>query len=152
MAIRVISVGKKHESWVAEGIERYQKRLKRHFQIEWVFLPHSSQTDTTARQEESEHILSRIRPADYVILLDETGENLNSPELAESIRYPIESSKNLILIIGGAYGIDQSVLARADITWSLSRLVFPHQLARLILTEQIYRSQEILSGNPYHHE
>lgn len=152
MAIRVLSVGKKHESWVSEGIERYQKRLKKPFQIEWVFLPHSSQSDAVARQEESERILSRIRLDDYVILMDETGEILNSHELAESIRYPIEKSKNLTIIIGGAYGVDQTVLSRADIVWSLSRLVFPHQLVRLILVEQVYRSQEILSGNPYHHQ
>jgi len=152
MSIRIISIGKKHESWVAEGIERYQKRLKKPFDIEWVILPHSSQPGTTARQDESQHILNRLNANDYMILLDERGKNINSSDFSKLLLKPIENSKSVVLVIGGAYGVDDTVQKRADFIWSLSELVFPHQLVRLMLTEQIYRAQEIASGNPYHHE
>lgn len=152
MPIRVISVGKKHEAWVAHGIERYEERLKRPLNLEWVYLPHSAAEGSRARQEESERILSRLNDDDYVILLDERGKNISSLELADLIALPINNSKQIVLIIGGAYGVDGSLHERANFVWSLSRLVFPHQLVRLILAEQIYRAQEIIAGRPYHHE
>ena len=152
MPIKIIAVGKKHESWVAEGIDRYQKRLKRPFQIEWVLLPHSPQSDTAARHDESGHILSRLNVDDYVVLLDEKGKNIDSPSLSKLLLNPLESSQQVVVVIGGAYGVDETVIGRADFVWSLSHLVFPHQLVRLILVEQIYRAQEIAVGNPYHHE
>ncbi len=152
MSIKIIAVGKKHEAWVAEGIERYQKRLKRPFVVEWVLLPHSSYETDRARQEESGRILSRLDVHDYVVLLDERGRSIDSPALSKLLLTSIEESKNIIIIIGGAYGVDATVHARANFVWSLSPLVFPHQLVRLILTEQLYRAQEIAAGNPYHHE
>lgn len=152
MAIRILAVGKKHESWVQDGIERYQKRLKRPFAVEWVLLPHSAREAVEARQEESRRILSRIRPDDFVVLLDERGRILDSPTLSSTLLAPLEHSQQVVIIIGGAYGIDDSVHERADVVWSLSKLVFPHQLVRLILAEQLYRAQEIAAGNPYHHE
>jgi len=152
MPIKILAVGKKHESWIADGIERYQKRLKRPFNIEWVLLPHSSFEAIRARQEESERILSRLNTQDHVILLDERGKAVDSPALSKLLLGPLEESKEVVIIIGGAYGVDDSVHSRANFVWSLSPLVFPHQLVRLILTEQIYRAQEIASGNPYHHE
>ncbi|MDD3035725.1 MAG: 23S rRNA (pseudouridine(1915)-N(3))-methyltransferase RlmH [Candidatus Saccharimonadaceae bacterium] len=152
MPIRIITVGKKHELWVSEGINRYCKRLKRPFQIEWVFLPHSANAGLAARQNESRAILSRLSTDDYVILLDERGQNVSSDVLSDLISRQLESSKQMAVIIGGAYGVDDSLRNRADFVWSLSDLVFPHQLVRLILIEQIYRTQEIHFGNPYHHE
>ena len=151
MPIRIVAVGKKHESWVAEGIERYEKRLKRPFTTEWVLLPHSVRDGDSARQEESERVLSRIASDDWVVLLDERGKMLSSPNLSATLLSPLESSKNVTVIIGGAYGVDASVHQRANIVWSLSPLVFPHQLVRLILVEQVYRAQEIAGGGPYHH-
>lgn len=152
MPIKILSVGKKHEPWVSEGIERYQKRLRAPFSVEWVLLPHSSYEGDRARQEESERILSRFNQGDYVVLLDERGKALNSPGLATLLSEPLHSSRTVVLVIGGAYGVDQSVHQRANYVWSLSPLVFPHQLVRLILTEQIYRAQEIAQGGAYHHE
>ena len=151
MPIRIVAVGKKHESWVAEGIERYEKRLKRPFTTEWVLLPHSARDGDSARQEESERVLSRIPSDDWVVLLDERGKMLSSPNLSATLLSPLESSKNMTVIVGGAYGVDASVHQRANIVWSLSPLVFPHQLVRLILVEQLYRAQEIAGGGPYHH-
>jgi 23S rRNA (pseudouridine1915-N3)-methyltransferase len=152
MPIRIITIGKKHEAWVVDGIERYQKRLKRPFDVEWVILPHSSQSDVTARQDESKRILSRLNANDYVVLLDERGKIIDSPTLSTLLTQQLESSKQIVIVIGGAYGIDGTVQRRANFIWSLSYLVFPHQLVRLVLTEQIYRAQEIAGGKPYHHE
>ena len=150
MSLRIIAVGKKHESWVVEGIERYQKRLQRPFTVEWVLLPHSAKQGLSARQEESERILKRLGE-DFVVLLDERGKNIDSPALSKLLLTPLELSRVVTIVIGGAYGVDQSIHERADFIWSLSLLVFPHQLVRLMLIEQLYRAQEISSGNQYHH-
>ena len=150
--MRILCIGKKHESWVDEGIERYQKRLRKPWGIEWVFLPHSALEGFRARQDESERILSRLGPNDYVILLDERGTLLDSPALSRALKSPLDASRSMVLVIGGAYGVNEALTARADLVWSLSPLVFPHQLVRLILAEQLYRAQEIASGRPYHHQ
>jgi 23S rRNA (pseudouridine1915-N3)-methyltransferase len=152
MAIKLLAVGKKHEAWVEDGIRRYETRLKRPFNTEWVLLPHSSREGLAARQEESERLLSRLKTDDFVILLDERGKLYDSPAFSQLVLQPLESSRQVVMIIGGAYGVDDSVHARADSVWSLSPLVFPHQLVRLLLAEQLYRAQEIAAGHPYHHE
>ena len=150
--MQVVVVGKKHESWVVEGIERYEKRLRRPFNIEWVYLPHSQFDTDRARQEESDRILSRIKNEDFVVLLDERGKNIDSPALSSLLGSELDRSRSIVVIIGGAYGVDERVHSRANFVWSLSKLVFPHQLVRLILTEQLYRAQEISRGGGYHHE
>lgn len=152
MAISILAVGKKHESWVDEGIQRYQKRLRAPFNSEWNLIPHSSLEGLTARQEESERILSRLKPADFVILLDEKGTMLDSPALSSLLEVHLGQSESVVFIIGGAYGVDETIHRRAQVVWSLSKLVFPHQLVRLILIEQLYRAQQIASGGKYHHE
>ena len=152
MPLKVIAVGRKHESWVAEGIARYQKRLRAPFNLEWVLLPHSSFEADRARQEESERILTRLSPADFVVLLDERGRELDSPGLSRLLAEHLHASRTVALIIGGAYGVDQTVHERANYVWSLSPLVFPHQLVRLLITEQVYRAEQISVGSPYHHE
>lgn len=151
MAIRILAVGKKHESWVQDGIERYQKRLKRPYDIEWILLPHSAREGDQARQDESQRLIDRLSDRDFVILLDERGENISSPQLSHLLETTFAAARSVTIIIGGAYGVDERVQERADFIWSLSLLVFPHQLVRLILAEQLYRAQEIASGNPYHH-
>ena len=152
MSITILAVGKKHEDWVENGILRYETRLKRPYDVKWLLLPHSSFEGSRARQEESERILSRLTNNDFVILLDERGVNLTSPSLSELFSQALVRGKSIVCIIGGAYGVDETVHSRADTIWSLSHLVFPHQLVRLIVTEQIYRSQEIARGGRYHHE
>lgn len=152
MPIKILAVGKKHEPWVAEGIERYQKRLRTPFSIEWSLLPHSSLEGDRARQEESERILARVQPDDYVVLLDERGKMLDSPLLSQLLSKQLNLSRTVVLVIGGAYGVDDTVQSRAQYIWSLSPLVFPHQLVRLLLVEQLYRAQQIQLGGSYHHE
>lgn len=150
--IKIISVGKKHESWLQPGIERYQKRLRAPWNIEWVLLPHSALDDSRARQEESERILNRLDDDDMVILLDEVGLQLDSPSLSTKLEDYFISGKRLTIVIGGAFGVSERLKSRADFIWSLSRLVFPHQLIRLILVEQLYRAQSIADGTRYHHD
>jgi 23S rRNA (pseudouridine1915-N3)-methyltransferase len=152
MSLHILAVGKKHESWVAEGIERYQKRLKAPFLEEWVLMAHSSFDGLRARQDESERILLRLDAYDFIILLDERGKELSSPALANTLQEKLDRSQKIVIIIGGAFGVTDELRARADLVWSLSPLVFPHQLVRLILVEQLYRSQQIAFGGSYHHE
>ena len=97
-------------------------------------------------------ILEKIKPSDFVILLDERGKNISSPELAKMLLNGFVNSQNFVIIIGGAFGVSEELRKRANFVWSLSKLVFPHQIVRLILVEQIYRAQEISSGGKYHHE
>ncbi|MBO1900365.1 23S rRNA (pseudouridine(1915)-N(3))-methyltransferase RlmH [Leucobacter weissii] len=151
MTIRILAVGKKHESWVAEGIDRYERRLRKPFDAAWSLLPHSSREGDAARAEESERILGRLDRGAFAVLLDERGRNVDSPGLARALREPLDAGRTVALVIGGAYGVDDRVRDRADFVWSLSKLVFPHQLVRLILAEQLYRAQEIHAGRPYHH-
>ncbi len=150
--IRIIAVGKKHEPWTEGGIRRYQERLRKPWDVEWVYLPHSSFEAVRARQEESGRILSRIKDDDIVLLLDERGKNVNSPALSQYLDEQLSHSQQIVVVIGGAYGVDERIQQRANFVWSLSHLVFPHQLVRLILIEQLYRAQEIARGGGYHHE
>lgn len=151
MSVRILAVGKKHESWVSEGIDRYAKRLKKPFDLSWQLLPHSSREGDAARAEESTRILAKVDGRDHLMLLDERGKDFDSPGLARHLQGRFDVGQQATLVIGGAYGVDANVHERADTVWSLSKLVFPHQLVRLILAEQLYRAQEIAGGRPYHH-
>lgn len=149
--MKIISVGKKPSRWLAEPLEDYSRRLQAAWRPEWLLIQHSPQTNPeTAKNAESEQILAKVRPEDYVILLDETGQILSSPELAA--KFQANLSRPITIIIGGAYGINQAVKQRANLIWSLSKLVFPHQIVRLVLIEQLYRAQCIVNRHPYHHQ
>jgi len=152
MPLHIIAIGKKHESWVAEGIERYQKRLKAPFLAEWVLMAHSSYDGLKARQDESERLLSRLSAYDFIILLDERGKQLDSPAFAQLLQTNLDRSQKVAIVIGGVYGVTDELRQKAQVVWSLSELVFPHQLVRLMLTEQLYRAQQITLGGLYHHE
>jgi len=149
--ITILAIGKKHEPWITEGVDMYQKRLKQPFDIDWVLLPHSSLEAAQARQEESGRILSKLADDSYVVLMDETGKNISTPEIASLLEKQFVYAKPVVIVIGGAYGVDSQLIARANFVWSLSKLVFPHQLVRLVLIEQLYRAQEITRGGKYHH-
>ena len=150
--MKIIAIGKKHEKWVLNGIELFEKRLKKPFNLSWDILPHSNFAEEKAREEETQRILAKIKPSDFVILLDERGKNISSPELAKMLSNGFVNSQNFVIVIGGAFGVSEELRQRANFVWSLSKLVFPHQIVRLILVEQIYRAQEIYSGGKYHHE
>lgn len=152
MPLHIIAVGKKHEPWVTEGIERYQKRLKAPFLAEWILIPHSSSDELRAREDESERLLSRLAGYDFIIVLDERGKALDSPTFAVTLQQQLDRSQKVAIVIGGAYGVTAALRDTSHLVWSLSPLVFPHQLVRLILTEQLYRAQQITLGGSYHHQ
>ncbi len=151
MSIRVLAVGKKHESWIQEGLERYSQRLRKPFDVAWQMLPHSSREGEAARTEESARIMEKLGPDDIVFLLDERGKQFDSIQLSQQLQRRFDSGKRVTIVIGGAYGVTEAFRQRSDVVWSLSQLVFPHQLVRLILIEQVYRAQEISAGRQYHH-
>ena len=140
--IRVIAGGKKSNGWLVEACGEYEKRLKKPFVVSWDFID---------EEKLAERVLRLPRDA-FVVLLDEHGEILSSPELSNRILKPLETGREVVFVLGGAFGhFPAELVERANLVWSLSKLVFPHQICRLILTEQIYRAQEIALGHPYHH-
>lgn len=152
MSIRIVSVGKRHEPWVADGIERFRQRLKKPYDIDFTLVPHTTAGEQRSREEESAAIAKHLQPSDHVMLLDERGKQFTSPQLAGHLQQLFDTARRPVLVIGGSYGVNDRLRARADTLWSLSKLVFPHQLVRLMVTEQIYRAQEISAGRPYHHQ
>ncbi len=156
MKLLLYSVGKSNDSYVNEGIELFTKRLQAYFATSWSIIPlpkNSGQFPSDIQKiKEGELILEMIKKDDYLILMDERGKMLKSESLANFIQQRAnEGVKNLIFLIGGAYGVSDAVKQRANFTWSLSELVFPHQLVRLILSEQLYRACTILRNEKYHH-
>ncbi len=147
MNIIIISPGKA-KGYIGEDIVlEYTSRISHYSNIEWKFI---SSSDI---KEEGEKILKAIPENSYVVILDERGKSLTSPDFSDFLNKRLnESVKNLIFIIGGAYGIDDKVKEKAQFSWSLSTLVFPHELVRSILAEQIYRGFSILKGEKYHHQ
>lgn len=154
MKLLLWSVGKPHESYAKHGIEEFSQRITRYFPSEWKLIAPARQagTEEDIKKQEAKHILDALEKDDYLVLLDERGKQFTSEALATFIQTRAnESTRNLIFLIGGAYGVDKSVQQRANYTWSLSPLVFPHQLVRLILAEQLYRACTILRNEKYHH-
>ena len=142
--ITILAGGKKHQKWLEEATAEYEKRLKKPYEIKWEFF-------------EEEKLLKKLENwpfsgRDFVIIADERGKNIDSIEFAKTLEKAVINSKNIKIIIGGAYGFPEEIRNKADFLWSFSKLVFPHQIARLIVTEQIYRATEILKNSPYHHD
>lgn len=141
--IRIIAGGKKSSGWVSEACAEYEKRLKKPFDIKWEIL----------NEDKLDKKLSNwdFKPSEVVILADERGKNISSPELSDKLNKIFSSSSEAVIIIGGAFGVSEEARNKADFVWSFSRLVFPHMLMRIMVTEQIYRAQEIAHGGKYHH-
>lgn len=150
--INIVCIGKKHEMIYKSAIEHFEDRLGHFTRVSWALLPHSALSGDEARKDESVRILSKIKPTDFVILLDEKGALATSPELSKVVDRAQYSSQDLCIVIGGAYGVDESILSRSDYTLSFGRVVFPHQLMRVLVLEQMYRAYSILAGGKYHHE
>jgi len=150
--IEILAIGKKHDDYVNPGVERFEQRLRPPFDVRWTLMPHSHLEGRPARREESSRILDKISTSDYIILLDERGTQFDSRTLASKLTASLSHSLKVKIVIGGAYGVDETIMNRANLTLALSKLVFPHQLVRLILLEQVYRAQEIERGSGYHHD
>jgi 23S rRNA (pseudouridine1915-N3)-methyltransferase len=147
MKIVILSVGKEKDEEGSELIKLFQTRLLRYAPLEWVYIPH----DVT-KEKEGEKILASLKKEDYVVLLDERGKDIKSEALAEMVENRmVDSVRKMVFVIGGAYGVSDAVMTRANYTWKLSSLVFPHMLVRVIVLEQLYRAFTIIKGEKYHH-
>ena len=157
MKITLLTVGKTDKDWVRQGLDIYVSRLKHYIPFSIVEIPElknvSALSKDQIKSKEGELILKNIRPTDDVILLDEKGKQYTSVELAKIIQDKISyAGKDIIFIIGGAYGFSDAVYQRANSKLSLSKMTFSHQMVRAIFAEQLYRAFTIIKGEPYHHE
>jgi 23S rRNA (pseudouridine1915-N3)-methyltransferase len=154
LKLSILSVGKAHESYIKEGVELFTKRIGHYYPIDWQLITPSKLTEPIQiKKAEAANILKSIMATDVLVLLDETGKMLSSPGLSKLIQQKAnQSAQRIVFLIGGAYGVEDEIKKRANFSWSLSELVFPHMLVRLLLAEQIYRACSILANEKYHHE
>ena len=157
MKITLLTVGKTDKDWVRQGMDIYASRMKHYFPFFIVEIPElknvSSLSEEQIKTKEGELILKNIKPADDVILLDERGREHSSMEFAKVLQDKISyNGKDMVFVIGGAYGFSEAVRQRATSKMSLSRMTFSHQMVRAIFVEQLYRAFTIMKGEPYHHE
>lgn len=157
MKIRLMCIGKVAYAPFREAIERYSSRIVRYvpFAIEEIPDVKNARALTEDKQKEAEGLamLASLLPGDFLMLLDERGKEYTSRQFSRLISDKMVSLPGrLVLAIGGPYGFSQAVYARADSLMSLSKMTFPHEMARLFATEQIYRAMTILKGEPYHHD
>jgi 23S rRNA (pseudouridine1915-N3)-methyltransferase len=156
MKFKLISIGKQHEKYIKEGVEDFTARIQKYYPAEWQIIAPpknaASLSESELKKAESILVLSQLQKDDFLILLDEKGKMISSVELSALLQQRAnESSKKLVFLIGGAFGVDSSLRDRANFTWSLSKLVFPHMLVRLMLAEQVYRACTIARNEKYHH-
>jgi 23S rRNA (pseudouridine1915-N3)-methyltransferase len=155
--IQFWSIGKANESHVEEGIQLFTKRITNYYPVQWQIISSPKNaavmSEVDLKQKEGETILGLLKKEDYLVLLDERGKQLSSEELADFIQQRAnESQKNIIFLIGGAFGVSKELMDRANYKWSLSQLVFPHQIVRMLLAEQVYRACSINRNEKYHHQ
>lgn len=156
MEIVVLSIGKLSFPWIKDGVKEYESRLIKYAKFQSIELPDIKGAKTLSKdkikEEEGNLIIKELKPSDLVVILDERGQTLTSVEFANWIEKKNSSGKKrMVFVIGGPFGFDKKVYDRADIMIRLSSMTFTHEMARLILIEQIYRAMTILKGEPYHH-
>ncbi len=150
MKLRLIAVGRPRQKSFQLAESEYRRRLEGYLKLEVVEVRDGKQARLQANLlKEAESILPLLRPGEQTVLLDSTGQQWTSPEWANWLA--AQQSLGVTLVIGSSYGVDPSVRARATTLWSLSKLTFPHELARVLVLEQVYRAVTILAGHPYHH-
>lgn len=147
----LLSVGKRHDPALQTAIDDFTDRLAREVTTSWHLIKPSGADEPTARRVESAAVLDFIQDSDFVVLLDERGREMASDALATIYDGWLQRYPRIVFVIGGAYGVDSLMQERANYVWSLSQLVFPHQIVRLLLAEQLYRARMISKNHPYHH-
>ncbi|MCQ2154249.1 MAG: 23S rRNA (pseudouridine(1915)-N(3))-methyltransferase RlmH [Bacteroidales bacterium] len=156
MKITLLLVGKTLKGWVKDGLDIYAGRLGHYVGFNIVEIPElknvSAYTREQIKQKEGELILKSLKKDDNVILLDERGIQESSMDWASRLQGEMSKGRNMVYVVGGAYGFSKDVYDRADGKMSLSRMTFSHQMVRVIFAEQLYRAFTILGGEPYHHE
>lgn len=156
MKIILLSLGKPHETYIKQGVEDFTGRINNYFPAGWLIVPPvknaASLPEQQLKKEEAKLVSQLLQPDDFLVLLDERGKQITSPQVAQLIQQRAnENCRRLVFLVGGAYGVDESVFKRAGFVLSLSALVFPHMLVRLMLAEQVYRACTILRNEKYHH-
>ncbi len=154
MKARLISVGERMPTWVAEGFAEYRKRLSRELPLDLVEIPLGARgkgrDPARAIADEGAAVLAALPKDVHVVALDGRGKSWSSEQLAEQLARWRQSGRDLAILVGGPDGHAADVLARADQQWSLGPLTLPHMLVRLVVAEQLYRAVTILEGHPYH--
>lgn len=155
--IHLICIGKTDDRYIAEGIEKFQNRLKHYVSFKMTVIPDVKNTKSLSveQQKAKEAVLieKQLQPQDFLILLDEKGSDFTSVGFANFLeKQSLASVQQLTFVIGGAYGFDASVYNRSNKRISLSKMTFSHQMVRLFFVEQLYRAYTIQRGEPYHHE
>ena len=148
--IRIICIGKIKEKYFIDAINEYQKRLSKYTKLEIIELPDFDADINTILKKESELILKHIKDKSYIITLEIEGNELSSIELSKKIDNILNTNSDITFIIGGSYGLSDEVKNISNYKLSFSKMTFPHQLFRVILLEQIYRSYKILNNETYH--
>jgi len=158
MKITVITVGKIKEKYLKDAIAEYSKRLSKYCKLDIIEVADEKTPDNASevvedaiRSKEAERILKYVKDDAFIITLEINGKQLSSEELADKIdKLGVQGTSHIIFIIGGSIGLGQEVLQKSNYALSFSKMTFPHQLMRVILLEQIYRSYRIINGEPYH--
>lgn len=158
MKIKIITVGKLKEKYLKQGIDEYSKRLSRYCKLEMIEVPDEKVPETLSqvemdqvKEKEGQRILNKVSDQDYVFALAIEGKQLSSEEFANELdKLTTRGKSQFVFIIGGSLGLSTEVMQRSNEKLSFGRLTYPHQLMKLVLTEQIYRTFRINNGEPYH--
>lgn len=156
MQLLVLAVGTRQPDWVNNGYNEYARRFPSHLNLQLKEIPAAKRGKSTSidklKQDEAEKILGTIPDGAFVVALDEHGKSVNTRELSGRLADWLQGGQDVVFMIGGADGLDDSCLQRANWRWSLSPLTLPHGLVRVMLAEQLYRANSLLEGHPYHRE
>lgn len=158
MDIKLLTVGKLKEKYLIQGIQEYAKRLSAYTKFSIIEVPDEKAPENLShaqmeqvKDKEGQRLLNKIKDDDYVIVLAIKGKELSSEDFAEHLeKMTVQGKSHFTFVIGGSLGLSNDVLKRANFDISFGRLTYPHQLMRLILTEQIYRAFRIIHHEPYH--
>ncbi len=146
MKLQLITVGETYDKSVKALADEYAARINRYYKFEMLAINASNAND------EGKLLLKKIQENDTVVLLDEKGRELGSVDFSKQLNQWLNAGRNVVFVIGGAYGFSEAVYVRANYKLSLSKMTFPHQLIRALFTEQLYRACTILRNEKYHHE
>ncbi|HDZ40985.1 MAG TPA: 23S rRNA (pseudouridine(1915)-N(3))-methyltransferase RlmH [Bacteroidetes bacterium] len=157
MKLSIMQVGNTDESYIRDGLSRYYSRIRKMFSLEIITVNTTkelrSKPESVQKKDEAVAISGRLRQGDFIVLLDEAGEQLDSRGLASFIQKTMNSGpRRIVFVIGGPWGLDPGLAGRANRIIALSRMTFSHQLVRLLFAEQLYRALTIIKGIPYHHD
>lgn len=155
MKIKIIVVGKTKEPYLLQGEKQFQQRLSHFVQLDWIIVKEekilSTRSEEEAKHKEAKRILNKITSGSYIVVLDQSGEQISSEMFAEFLQHKMDHGwGDMTFIIGGAFGLTDDVLNCATKILSLSKMTFTHDMSRLILLEQLYRAFTILRGTKYH--